>query len=149
MLRLSSSCVHSHALMLSTVKRVAAAEVGSALLLLALYPVLNNSQPELSYECVVHYATNTSKKRGIFAVLTEGMWAVSVIRPRLARARIRKRMLMCATCMQLCCAKRHWWCSNVKAVTAWCAPALDAGVVAAVLGGLPPDVKLFDVAGAP
>lgn len=149
MLGLSSSCVHAHALMLSTVKLVAAAEVGSALLLLAWYPVLNNSQPELSHERVVHYATNTSKKRGIFAVLTEGMWTVSVIRPRLARARSSTRTLMRTACTQLSCAKRHWWCSNVKAVTVCCAAALEARAVPAVLGGLPPDVKLVDVAGAP
>lgn len=71
MLDLSSSGVHAGALMLSTQMLAEAAQVASSLLLLQRYPVLNNSQPQLSYESVVQYATHTSRKRGVFAVLSE------------------------------------------------------------------------------
>lgn len=74
---------------------------------------------------------------------------VVVVRPRLARARIHKRMLMRAACTHLSCAKSHWWCNHAKAVTSWCAVALGAGAVAAGLGSRPPEVMLVDVAGAP
>lgn len=149
MLDRCSSCVHARALLACSLTLALSLQLAGLPQLLERFPVLDNALPARDEAAVVYYGTNTAKYRGAFAVLTDGLWSSVVIRPRLAVARSRKRMLMRAACTQLSCAKRHWWCRHARAVTAWCTEALGIGAAAAALGGLPPGVQLVDVAGNP
>lgn len=148
MLGVSSSCVHARALLASASKIASLAELDSELQLLERWPVLDNARSARVHRRVVHFATHTSLKRGVFAVLCDGMWSVVTIRQRAARSATTKRMVMRAACTQLSCAKRHWGCLHARAVTEWCVSAAAAGPAVPPLSDVPGDVLLVDVAGA-
>lgn len=145
---LSSSCVHARALLASSEEVTNFAGLPSVRELLLRFSVLNNARTARSYDRVVNYATHTRRKRGAFAVLYNGMWTTVVIRERRARAKTKSGHVLRPACLQLSCAKDHWWCLHAKAVWDWYVAALAPDNGAAWPVGVPADVRLVDLSGA-
>lgn len=136
----SSTCAHARALHASFSELAQAVGVVSIIGLLERHAALDNSAAEPSTACVVHLATKTASKMAVFAVLDGGAWAAVTVRRRLGKKKTPKRTMLRAACTQLSCAKIHWWCPHVAAVSAWSAELRQAMALAAGLGsGLLPE----------
>ncbi|OSX76601.1 hypothetical protein BU14_0184s0028 [Porphyra umbilicalis] len=132
---LSSTCCHARALKASVVTLTAAAGLETAAEFLDRFPHLDNGAGATVTDYTAHFATKTSKNRGVFAVQSGGAWAVVVIRPRMGKSRSKKRQQMRAACTQLSCAKDHWWCPHAAAVTEWCTELRATTQAANEMGG--------------
>jgi len=132
---LSSTCCHARALKASVVTLTAAAGLETSAEFLDRFPHLDNGAGATVTDYTAHFATKTSKNRGVFAVQSGGAWAVVVIRPRMGKSRSKKRQQMRAACTQLSCAKDHWWCPHAAAVTEWCTELRATTQAANEMGG--------------
>lgn len=108
MLDLSSSCVYARALKAAVEAEATTTTGGTVDKFFMVWPAVDKARVPRSYARVPHNATHTQRKRGVFAVLCNGLWSSVVIRTRMTKSASTKRLALRAACAQLSCAKRHW-----------------------------------------
>jgi len=126
----SLSCCHARGLTASMEELATAVKLANDVALLQRYAKLDNASSPPAAECQVVCATKTSKKKGVFSVLSEATWASVIIRNKLNRTRSRKTVQRRPACALLSCEKDHWTCPHAAATAVWCAELRLAAAVA-------------------